>query len=58
MKKDSSEIAGWLGPTKKDMGVLGLFSYSLSSLMKRALLNEAVLLYTIPFVMDDTIQIE
>jgi hypothetical protein len=23
MKKDLSEIAGWLGPTKKGMGVFG-----------------------------------
>ena len=24
MKKDLSEIAGWVGPTKKGMGVFGL----------------------------------
>jgi len=23
MKKDLSEIAGWVGPTKKEMGVFG-----------------------------------
>lgn len=46
MKKDLSEIAGWVGPTKKDMGVLGvafLFLYDISSWMKRSLLNEASL---------------
>lgn len=46
MKKDLSEIAGWVGQTKKDMGVLGvafLFLYDISSWMKRSLLNEASL---------------
>jgi len=46
MKKDLSEIAGWVGPTKKDMGVWGVafrFLYDISSWMKRSLLNEASL---------------
>jgi hypothetical protein len=45
MTKDLSEIAGWLSPTKKEMGFLGVrfffFSYDISSWMKRVLLNEA-----------------
>ena len=39
-------MAGWVGPTKKDMGVWGvafLFLYDISSWMKRSLLNEASL---------------
>ena len=30
MKKDLSEIAGWVGPTKKGMGVFGRISYAIS----------------------------
>jgi len=48
-----TEIAGWLLTNDPEsMGVLGIriafFSYSISSWMNRSLLNEVVILYTMP----------